>query len=116
MWPRSRERGNAAIPRKGKSLRGASMWPRSRERGNLRRQRTLPFAAARLQCGRAHVSAETPEAGLEGWALIVQLQCGRAHVSAETRDIRPNNQDAIELQCGRAHVSAETGATPRSVP
>ena len=112
----------------------ASMWPRSRERGNLT---TVSPTGGKmqnlLQCGRAHVSAETAVAS----AVAVQtgrLQCGRAHVSAETAtrmgcgctaDVeasmwprsreRGNSHFAavsidatIELQCGRAHVSAET--------
>ena len=37
-----------------------------------------------LQCGRAHVSAETSAATLEKDFRSDRLQCGRAHVSAET--------------------------------
>ena len=37
----------------------ASMWPRSRERGNSVAMPQDVAGAAMLQCGRAHVSAET---------------------------------------------------------
>ncbi len=64
MWPRSRERGNRdSIPAMD-VLAYASMWPRSRERGN-EAILTLPEPHRTLQCGRAHVSAET--INFRGW-------------------------------------------------
>ena len=60
------------------------MWPRSRERGNLNGAVVPLQVPVPLQCGRAHVSAETGE-GLGGEKENARsLQCGRAHVSAET--------------------------------
>ena len=60
------------------------MWPRSRERGNECRDGEQMGTRYQLQCGRAHVSAETNCARLSVMHDIA-LQCGRAHVSAETR-------------------------------
>ena len=45
------------------------MWPRSRERGNRWRRRCSFPRARMLQCGRAHVSAETVDMSQEGELL-----------------------------------------------
>ena len=108
------------------------MWPRSRERGNPVAKSSESARAPPLQCGRAHVSAETAQVRPTRRPFSA-LQCGRAHVSAETtrcggsrcrRRLMPSmwprsrergNPTDTEiwkamdsLQCGRAHVSAET--------
>ena len=134
MWPRSRERGNC-----GKRWTdhhadsGASMWPRSRERGNFQ-HRVMCFCPAQpLQCGRAHVSAETEistrdvtcdatasmwprsrERGNSANSVCHRCRCQRASMWPRSRE-RGNVQAAVNqaavlfaLQCGRAHVSAET--------
>ena len=62
-----------------------------------------------LQCGRAHVSAETHDLPARMDQRIKALQCGRAHVSAETvANFSLAIDESYSLQCGRAHVSAET--------
>ena len=83
MWPRSCERGIRCWCRRFKALIGASMWPRSCERGS--RQLQLASAHLRqLQCGRAHVSAESRITSQSTGNIGTELQCGRAHVSAES--------------------------------
>ena len=60
MWPRSRERGNSLPSQRHLKRASASMWPRSRERGNATTSHVASVSRLlALQCGRAHVSAET---------------------------------------------------------
>ena len=59
MGPRSSERGNRSLLDEVKRLRGASMGPRSSERGNLINPESEYVEAAKLQWGRARLSAET---------------------------------------------------------
>ncbi len=72
-----RDRGRAA---------GASMGPRSDERGNAAQPNVRVLSAARLQWGRAQMSAEIRVPPYRVTAPV-ELQWGRAQMSAEINQL-----------------------------
>ena len=83
MWPRPFERGKAHPTRSLRQPAHASMWPRPFERGKYSPRPFSVSSPARLQCGRAHSSAES-QLPVNVCGPSNLLQCGRAHSSAES--------------------------------